>query len=87
MATSPVSPSPFDKVIRAVGTLQSRGGVAAFTVLLLFLCFIFSLFLAQGILQWVLSIMSLLFLVGFAVFAVFRLEKDDKKETTQRTGV
>lgn len=70
MSALPVSPSPFDKVIRAVAAVRTKSGIAAFTVLLLFLCFFFSLFLATGMLQWVLTILSLFFLVGFATFSV-----------------
>lgn len=51
---------------------------AALTVLLLFFCFLFSLFLADGALRWVLTIMSLFFSLGFAVFAILNTKKDGK---------
>lgn len=70
MAQSPVSPSAFDKIIREAGKVQSKGGYATLISILLFLCFIFSLFLSTGALQWVLTIMSLILLVGFALFTI-----------------
>ena len=71
MAQSPISPSPFDKVIKAVSSVKTKRGLVAFTILLLFLCFIFSLFLAKDTLQWVLTIMFLVFIVGYSAFATF----------------
>ena len=76
MSISPVSPSPFDRVIKAVTAVRTKSGLSAFTILLLFLCFFFSLFLSSGTLQWVLTILSLLFLVGFATFAVLTTKED-----------
>ena len=52
--------------------LKSKNGFAALTILLLFLCFVFSLLSAHGVLQWVLTVMSLLFSLGFAIFAILK---------------
>ena len=58
--------------------MKSKNGFAAFTILLLFLCFLFSLLSAEGVLKWALTIMSLIFALGFAVFAI--LKWGDKSE-------
>ena len=85
MSVSPISPSPFDKVIRAVAAVRTKSGIAAFTILLLFLCFLFSLFLATGMLQWVLTILSLLFLVGFATFSVITTKQDGSSKKISKS--
>jgi len=67
--SQPISPSPFDKVIREAGKVRTKGGYATLISILLFMCFFFALFLTKDLLQWVLSIMILACLVGFAIFA------------------
>jgi len=81
--SQPISPSPFDKVIREAGKVRTKGGYATLISILLFMCFFFSLFLTSGLLQWVLSIMTLLCLVGFAVLAFKNLKKTEDGESTK----
>ena len=59
--------------------VKTRSNFAALTVLLLFFCFLFSLFMADGALRWVLTIMSLMFSLGFAVFAILNSKRDGKE--------
>jgi hypothetical protein len=79
MGTSPVSPSPFDKVIKEAGKVRTKGGYATLISILLFLCFVFSLMLSAGILQWILTIMSLVGLISYAQY-VFRHLKEKNDE-------
>ena len=58
--------------------VKTSNNFAALTILLLFFCFLFSLFLADGALRWVLTVMSLIFSLGFAVFAILNFKKDGK---------
>jgi Ca2+/Na+ antiporter len=76
---TPVSPSPFEKIIKEAGKVRTKGGYATLISILLFLCFVFSLMFSTGILQWALTIMSLLFLVGYAQY-VFRHLKEKEDE-------
>jgi hypothetical protein len=70
MATLPGSLTTYNKITKAVTTVKTKSGLAALTIVLLFLCFVFALFLAKDLLQWVLSILSLVFLVAFAAYSI-----------------
>lgn len=62
---SPVESSPFHKVIRETAKVQTKGGLAALTLVLMFLCFFFTLLLKPDD--------RLLLIIIFAAFAMFGL--------------
>ena len=81
MATSPVDSSNFHLVIRELGKVRTKGGLAALNLGLLFLGFIFILFLGKNMDIAQIAVTVLVFLIwqGFAVFCMYRLP-DDVKE-------
>jgi hypothetical protein len=59
--------SGWDKILRAVSTVKTRGALAALALFLLFFMFWISLFLTKDWLEWVLSILILL-MFGFFTY-------------------
>ncbi len=84
MATSPVSASKFHQVIRELGAVRTRGGLAALNSGLLFLGFVFALFLLNGNDRIVVSLVVLACWIFFATFAFIRLA--DKAEQDNKEG-
>ncbi|MFH1381832.1 MAG: hypothetical protein ABIH70_02965 [Chloroflexota bacterium] len=85
MSSSPIKATTLDKIIKAAATVKTKSGLAALTLVLLFLCFFFALLLTKELLQWVLSILTLACLIGFAFFAVITT-REDKPETKRGRG-
>jgi len=84
MAQPPIQATTFDKIIRAVSAVKGRDALAALTLVLLFFCFWLALIFTIGILQWVLGILIVVSLVGFAVFAVFMTPQSKKDDNSTR---
>jgi hypothetical protein len=84
MSQMPVSPSPFDKIIRAAGAVKTKGGFAALVVVLLFLCLVFILAFTLGRDRLILSILTLVIFAGFSTFAFITLKQDKTNVTTPK---
>ena len=77
---SQVDPTGWDKFLRAVSTVKGRGAIAALTLMLLFFSFWIAVLFTAGALQWVLSLLIIVGLIGFAVYVV-STTKDDATKT------
>jgi hypothetical protein len=77
----PITSSPFDKVIRAVAAVKTRGGFAAWNLLLLAMTFSSLLLFGGNITtnqMWVLIVFFVCW-QGFAVFALLKLPQAGNK--------
>ncbi len=77
---SQVDPTGWDKFLRAVSTVKGRGALAALALMLLFFSFWIAVLFTTGALQWVLSLLIIVGLIGFAVYVV-STTKDDATKT------
>lgn len=59
-------------------SIKNWNSFSALTILLLFFCFIFSLFLSTGALRVALTVMSIISILGFSVFVILYSRKEDK---------
>jgi len=84
MAQPSIQATTFDKIVRSVSAVKGRDVLAALTLVLLFFCFWLALIFTIGILQWVLGILIVISLVGFAVFAVFMISQGRKDDNSTR---
>ncbi|MBM3157318.1 MAG: hypothetical protein FJ004_08560 [Chloroflexi bacterium] len=80
MSQIPVSPSPFDKIIRAAGAVRTRGGFAALSSILFFLSFIFAIFFVEGAYKLIIAILILVIWGTFTFFAFITMRDGGKGE-------
>lgn len=76
---SQVDPTGWDKFLRAVSTVKGRGALAALALMLLFFSFWIAVLFTTGALQWVLSLLIIVGLIGFAVYVVSTTKDDATK--------
>lgn len=81
MAQPPIQPTTLDKIIRAVSTVKTRGALSALTLILLFFCFWLALVFTTDKLQWVLSVLIIVSMVGFAIYSL-KMTKQDSEDKT-----
>lgn len=70
MSQTPVDPTGWDKFLRAVATVKGRGPLAALTLMLLFFSFWVAVVFTTGGLQWTLSLLIIVGMLGFALYVV-----------------
>jgi len=70
MTQPPISPSAFDKIIKAAANVKTKSNIAALNLVLVFLAFIFILFIIDGILKWALTILIFICWQAFAIYVV-----------------
>lgn len=88
MTQQPVEPSKFHLVIRELGRMTTKGGVASLTIGLLFLFGVFALFLMTGYERVGVIVLVLLLMVGYSVYTFSQLNwhDEDKKESDAEVG-
>lgn len=74
----PINPNGWDKFLRAVSTVRTRGALAALTLMLLFFSFWLVVVITTDAFRWVLSLLIIVSLIGFAIFAVFITKENGK---------
>ncbi|MBI2166162.1 MAG: hypothetical protein HYU29_07155 [Chloroflexi bacterium] len=80
MAQSPVSPSPFHKVIKALVATKTKNGLAALNLGLVFVAFFTVILLMTGRDRMVLAILMVVLWQGYAVFALLHTAEYDRGE-------
>ncbi len=88
MSQLPIKPAKLDRVIRAVAAVRTRGGFAAWNLLLMAITFSSLLLLDNNVStnqMWLI----MAFFVGwqtFAVFALLKLPMNDKRKPQPKPG-
>ena len=77
MVQSPVSPSPFDKVLKVVAAVKTNIGLAGINLILLFLAFFLVLLLTNGRDR---LILGLVVFIGWMLFAVYAVRESATKQ-------
>lgn len=80
MTTPPVSPSKFHMVIRELGAVKTKGGLAALNSGLLFLGFVFALFLLTGNDRLLVSLLVLVCWMSLSILSFTKLKQESKAD-------